>query len=700
MLCACGLSPSESVAGLAKSDVVVVVNGDSANSRTLANHYVAMRGIPPRNVIVLRDIPDSETTDVETFRTQILRPLLAEIDARKIATHVQCIAYSADFPTGINIKADIEKLGPLPKQYTAVASINALTFFYQLVLEENPNYIDLAANRYARRPIESYFSSPVGAKSDAQWNEILNLIVDGEHAKAAESLVELFKEQPHQFPMAYLAAAQYAQAEMPEQAIKMLQAAVTSGWSNADFLAQDKRFDALRDSTEFQIIELTLEQDASRQSRAFGFDAKLTWTPNGVRTKDPKLGFRYLMSVVLGVTRGQGTSLEQAITILNRAAAADYTRPEGTFYFTTTADVRTTTRQGGFLTAIDQLEEMGFAAKLEPSALPQNAPAVLGAQIGVANFDWPKSGSKFVPGAIADNLTSFGGVMNSTSQTKLTQLLIAGAAGSSGAVTEPYALQEKFPHPQMYVQYARGASLAEAFYLSVTGPYQLLIVGDPLCQPFANAPQPELATELKTYQSSDALTMNFKDGSKRYADWLALPGPRAKQNAALAPVAISLLTDGINPRSGRIQDRVAVKLAGLTPGYHELTIRLVADDPFSQRSDFTLPVIIDSADTVSLQLDPSMTTVDKTLPGTSITVPWLELNKDSKALSFQVVAAGAQEVSLLHDHEELGTQAGESASFTINPSELGQGPVRIWARAKMPDDTQRQSLPMILNIGS
>ena len=41
----------------------------------------------------------------------------------------------------------------------------------------------------------------------------------------------------------------------------------------------------------------------------------------------------------------------------------------------------------------------------------------------------------------------------------------------------------------MQLHYVRGCSLAEAFYQSVSGPYQLLIVGDPLCQPWATIPK-------------------------------------------------------------------------------------------------------------------------------------------------------------------------------------------------------------------
>ena len=69
------------------------------------------------------------------------------------------------------------------------------------------------------------------------------------------------------------------------------------------------------------------------------------------------------------------------------------------------------------------------------------------------------------------------------------EFLRHGAAGASGTVYEPYAIQAKFPLPSLQLHYARGCSLAEAFYQSISGPYQILIVGDPLCQPWATPPK-------------------------------------------------------------------------------------------------------------------------------------------------------------------------------------------------------------------
>ena len=102
---------------------------------------------------------------------------------------------------------------------------------------------------------------------------------------------------------------------------------------------------------------------------------------------------------------------------------------------------------------------------------------------------WRNSASRkalFVPGAIADSLTSFGGVIFGTnSQTNLLAFINAGAAGSYGTVAEPGNDTQKFPNPQVYFYQARGFSLAESYYQSVNVPYLGLMVAEPLAAPFA-----------------------------------------------------------------------------------------------------------------------------------------------------------------------------------------------------------------------
>jgi len=59
------------------------------------------------------------------------------------------------------------------------------------------------------------------------------------------------------------------------------------------------------------------------------------------------------------------------------------------------------------------------------------------------------SSNAFVPGAFADSLTSYAGLIfgGSGGQTPLLVFLNAGASGSYGTVTEPCAYLQKFPSP-------------------------------------------------------------------------------------------------------------------------------------------------------------------------------------------------------------------------------------------------------------
>jgi hypothetical protein len=90
---------------------------------------------------------------------------------------------------------------------------------------------------------------------------------------------------------------------------------------------------------------------------------------------------------------------------------------------------------------------------------------------------------------LVENLTSYGGRFDKGhGQPLLSQFLRLGAAGSAGTIAEPLAIPNKFPHAYSQVHYARGCTLAESLYQGVHGPYQLLLVGDPLCAPWANIP--------------------------------------------------------------------------------------------------------------------------------------------------------------------------------------------------------------------
>lgn len=238
-----------------------------------------------------------------------------------------------------------------------------------------------------------------------------------------------------------------------------------------------------------------------------GFKNQFQFDPRGNLV--PENGRRYLMSVMLGVTYGKGNTVEEIKSYLSKAAQADGTKPKGTIYFGEDNGIRAKTRQNQFEAAVAQLNLIGVKAEIFKGYLPKEKGDVQGLMVGTPAFDWSKSQSTILPGAICDHLTSFGGVMSEKhSQTRLSEYLRHGAAAASGTVVEPFAIAAKFPNAAMHVHYARGCTLAESFYQSVAGPYQLLIVGDPLCRPWANIPKIIAAGLPKDGQAKGTLNIN------------------------------------------------------------------------------------------------------------------------------------------------------------------------------------------------
>lgn len=702
------------LAGLVASEVIVVVNGSSTNSRTIANHYTQLREIPSINVIVLDSVPNSEVISVEAFRERILKPLVIEIGRRGLASHVQCIAYSADFPTAIDIKKDLEPVKDLQPIFTPMASINGLTYLYELALVGNPAYIAPDVNYYARRSMDGYFSNPGGVAFQSKWQKVAEQVSGGQYDKAVASLNDLARELPHQYPIRYLAAAQAAQADQPDTAVQLLQSAINGGWTSGGYLARDKRFDSIRGRDDFQVLELLLDSDLGQWQPTIGFNNRAFWAPNGVRflaqQQKTTPGMRYLLSTVLAVTRGAGTTPSQAVESLKRAATADSTHPDGGFYYSETGDIRSQTRKPLVANAIAELKELGFQAEIVRTPLPMLKSGVLGAHVGTAQYDWNKSSSNFVPGSLFDNLTSFGGVMTSgSSQTKLTEAIKAGAAGSSGTVTEPFALPFKFPDPYLFVHYARGSCLAEAFYQSVTGPYQLLIVGDPLCQPFSHAPSQEFDKSLRQIEADGVLQFELDLTGPSYSGWLDLPGPHRQKRTSLAPARIAVQVNGKAPRGGAAQSVLRLEMAGLPAGYHEVQLILIADDPLNQRSVRTIPVWVGPPDLIQLSLKPS--------PHLNATGEGIHVSLQAEQIVAHVRGPkGATQVSLWCHAEQVATtesslkteqDATVKDSGTLTPSQaesseweiivplksIGMGPVRLQAKATLPDGSEISGLP-------
>jgi uncharacterized protein (TIGR03790 family) len=189
------------------------------------------------------------------------------------------------------------------------------------------------------------------------------------------------------------------------------------------------------------------------------------------------------------VTMITSSNLAQAQAIIDGGVASDGAFPTQTVWLAKTSDLARNVRYLEFDNTIFDARVAGdFFILRTNSDSPYGLTSLFGYQTGLMQFS--VSSNMFVPGAIADSLTSYAGLIfgGSGGQTTLLAFMNAGACGSYGTVTEPCNYIQKFPSSQDYFYQARGFSLAECYYMSLANPYQGLIVGEPLAAPFARPP--------------------------------------------------------------------------------------------------------------------------------------------------------------------------------------------------------------------
>ncbi|MGH8023481.1 MAG: TIGR03790 family protein [Limisphaerales bacterium] len=202
---------------------------------------------------------------------------------------------------------------------------------------------------------------------------------------------------------------------------------------------------------------------------AFSLDSPVAGAP----------GYSFLTTMITG------DSLAQAEQMVDQGVASDGTFPQQPVILAKSSDPARNIRYAYFDNAIFDVNVLGISSILRTNTDSVSWPGgCLGYETGLADFEVPAG--TFVPGAIADSLTSFGGdIFGNNAQTNELAFIDGGAAGSYGTVSEPDDDTQKFPNPEVYFYQARGFNLAESYYQSINEPYLGLIVGEPLAAPFA-----------------------------------------------------------------------------------------------------------------------------------------------------------------------------------------------------------------------
>jgi uncharacterized protein (TIGR03790 family) len=172
-----------------------------------------------------------------------------------------------------------------------------------------------------------------------------------------------------------------------------------------------------------------------------------------------------------------------ARALIDRGIRSDGTRPHGTAYLVVGNDPSRKGRSAEYAQgdmadrskiSVDVVQDLPLAGRTD----------VLFYFVGAVTVPRIES-NRFLPGAVADHLTSYGGMLTDSPQMSSLRWLEAGATGSYGTVVEPCAFLGKFPNvPVLMSHYLAGETLVEAYWKSVAMPGQGLFIGEPLAAPF------------------------------------------------------------------------------------------------------------------------------------------------------------------------------------------------------------------------
>lgn len=173
-----------------------------------------------------------------------------------------------------------------------------------------------------------------------------------------------------------------------------------------------------------------------------------------------------------------------ARNLIERGIASDGSAPAGTLYLVRTQDAARNIRAKTYPEVHRNLDGRLRIVELTLPA-PGDIPDVIGYFTGAARVD-ELARIGFRPGAVADHLTSTGGILFGGDQMSALVWLRQGATGSYGSVSEPCNHLEKFPSAGVFFDhYSHGDTLLEAYWKSVEMPGQGLFIGEPLARPYA-----------------------------------------------------------------------------------------------------------------------------------------------------------------------------------------------------------------------
>ncbi len=301
-------------------------------------------------------------------------------------------------------------------------------------------------------------------------------------------------------------------------------------------------------------------------------------------------GTRYWPVSSIGFPGKGGNNLREILGFIARAKARDGLKPTGgTIYWPLNGDVRSTTRAPEINQVKDIWQQRGirFAAPLNQIWIADR----LDIQGGIAGaIQLPDIGNAYMPGAWVDHLTSTGGGLEAVDgQMPCSRWLRRGADGTSGTMAEPFAIASKFTHANIHTHLRAGASLVEAFWQSIGTPAEIICLGDPLLQTFADFPNVSLTAP------ADGATVT---GNVLIAATAAPTGGKTLESK------LDLFIDGRRIAIGQVEETISatrtvrgftVNTATLADGWHEVRVVAYNNDSVRTQSEAVRTINVSNA---------------------------------------------------------------------------------------------------------
>lgn len=369
-------------------------------------------------------------------------------------------------------------------------------------------------------------------------------------------------------------------------------------------------------------------------------------------------------AMMLGYTGKNGNTVDEVLAALKNGVKGDHTRPSSGVQFVKTDDKhRSIPREWQFSPVQLELAQRGIEATTTTN-FPAHATRQWGLMTGAAHVSADKM-PEFVPGAMADHMTSYAAMFDKNDQTKCSEWIRAGATATAGTVIEPLSIWYKFPHARFFTHYSRGCTILESFYLSLLNPTQTLCIGEPFCRPWRFAFGVGLVGFPRTpIAEKTTVTALCKP---------TVPG---------RPMKYAFFIDGRQVQPESPQASFRIDPTELNDGYHEFCVSAKVDLPVDHGTHALGGFIVNRNNQT-----PKITGLK-------------ELGGQEIAVTFALPTDTAPKKVRLYTGSWLLAETNDikNAPLSFNEKTIGEGPHTVQIAAIYTDDKEVRSAPLPFSI--